>query len=164
MIIRDVCRITHHNDEAYLGALAVLLSLRLPTNVEPPAFQIIADELPDSRVRDRLLAFANVQSDTPIRALAEQFGSSGYVVDTVPLAMFIACRLTAAEFEAALDELVQSGGDTDTIGSIAGQIAGARLGLANLPGSLVKLSAVQEVFPAAEILRKKSGRYCSSQS
>src|SRR5260370_495332 len=27
-VIRDVCRITHHNDEAYAGALAVMLAIR----------------------------------------------------------------------------------------------------------------------------------------
>ena len=27
-VIRDVCRITHHNDEAYVGALAVVIAIR----------------------------------------------------------------------------------------------------------------------------------------
>src|SRR5215475_732430 len=27
-LIRDVCRITHHNDEAYIGALAVVIAIR----------------------------------------------------------------------------------------------------------------------------------------
>src|SRR5438552_2968729 len=27
-VIRDVCRITHHNDEAYVGALAVVVAIR----------------------------------------------------------------------------------------------------------------------------------------
>jgi ADP-ribosyl-[dinitrogen reductase] hydrolase len=27
-MIRDVCRITHHNDEAYVGALAVVIAIR----------------------------------------------------------------------------------------------------------------------------------------
>jgi ADP-ribosylglycohydrolase len=28
VVIRDAVRITHHNDEAYLGALAVVLAIR----------------------------------------------------------------------------------------------------------------------------------------
>jgi len=27
--LRDICRITHHNDEAYVGALAVVRAIRL---------------------------------------------------------------------------------------------------------------------------------------
>jgi ADP-ribosyl-[dinitrogen reductase] hydrolase len=34
MVLRDVCRITHHSDEAYLGALAVVAAIR--SEVWPP--------------------------------------------------------------------------------------------------------------------------------
>lgn len=35
-VIRDVCRITHHNDEAYVGALAVVIAVRAASIVLRP--------------------------------------------------------------------------------------------------------------------------------
>jgi len=148
--IRDVCRITHHSDEAYIGALAILVSLRLPEEVAPPAFLHIAGVLPDSLVRDRLIAFSELPPRASLSSVSERFGSSGYVVDTVPLALLAASRMTASSLEGILGELVQAGGDTDTIGALAGQLAGARLGCDNLPSHLVALPQVQSVLPTAE--------------
>jgi ADP-ribosylglycohydrolase len=57
IVIRDVCRITHHSDEAYIGALAVLLAVHFCNARPPRSLSSFAAHLPDSRVRDRLLAF-----------------------------------------------------------------------------------------------------------
>ena len=56
--IRDVCRITHRNDEAYIGALATLRTVRhvaAGNELARDYLKTLADALPDSRVRDRLL-------------------------------------------------------------------------------------------------------------
>ena len=57
VLIRDVSRLTHHSDEAYIGALAVLLAIHLsrPHPDLVSTLTSIADQLPDSRVRDRLI-------------------------------------------------------------------------------------------------------------
>lgn len=47
-------------------------------------------------------------------------------------------------------ELVRIDGDIDTIASIAGQIAGVRLGIGGLPASAVSLPCVQACLPAFE--------------
>ncbi len=56
--IRDVCRITHHNDEAYAGALAVVLAIRSALSGfwsrERSFLSAAIDSLPDSAVRDRI--------------------------------------------------------------------------------------------------------------
>src|SRR6185312_13589425 len=149
--LRDVCRITHHSDEAYLGALAVVLAIRRESGLSGPSFfQDLAEALPDSRVRDRLVLFGDLSPETPLAEVVRRFGSSGYVVETVPLALFLARRMTAETFAAGLDELVEAGGDTDTIGSIAGQVAGAHLGFSRLPRELVALGPVQEILGLAE--------------
>ncbi len=128
VVIRDVCRITHHSDEAYVGALAVLLAVHSRNAMPPSSPSSFAAHLPDSRVRDRLLAFEDLSPGSALATVAERFGSSGYVVETVPLALFTAARITGSSFESLLGELLAAGGDTDTIGSIAGQVAGARIG------------------------------------
>src|SRR5262249_49827632 len=54
--IRDVCRITHHNDEAYCGALAVLIAIRRAAvkQLGPPdeLYRLVGDALADSHVKD----------------------------------------------------------------------------------------------------------------
>lgn len=142
VFIRDVSRLTHHSDEAYIGALDVLLAIHLnqaqARRDVAANIASIAEHLPDSRVKDRLNEISP-SSVAPLSTLAATFGSSGYVVDTVPLAIIAAARMTADSFEAVLYEINRAGGDTDTIGSIAGQIAGVSIGISLLPEQLVRL-------------------------
>jgi ADP-ribosylglycohydrolase len=136
--IRDVVRITHRNDEAYLGALAVVLTIRDPWAQSPAALHKgLVATLPDSRVRDRLQAVAELGSHATVATVAAAFGASGYVVDTVPIALTAAWNMAERSFEETLDELQAVGGDADTIGAIAGQVAGARLGAEALPARLL---------------------------
>lgn len=156
VVVRDVCRITHHSDEAYFGALAVMMALRWGSWPPGPSFfQDLVTALPDSRVRDRLAEFAEIPPETPVREVVRRFGSSGYVVETVPLALLLAVRITPDNFGQILEELVEAGGDTDTIGSIAGQVAGAHLGLSRLPPELIRLGPVQEILPATQAFVRK---------
>jgi ADP-ribosylglycohydrolase len=101
-------------------------------------------------VRDRLLEFAEVPTETPVKDIAARFGSSGWVVETVPLALFVGLKMKQKTLESALTELPEPVEDADTIGSIAGQIAGARLGFARLPESLVSLPFVAAIQHAAD--------------
>ncbi|MBN9419510.1 MAG: ADP-ribosylglycohydrolase family protein [Candidatus Eremiobacteraeota bacterium] len=123
VLIRDVCRITHHNEEAYVGALAVVLAIRLAFGPRLPTGAEIAELLPDSVVRDRL------------RLPLESVGTTGYVADTVPRAIHLCARLPQLGIEGMLERVIADGGDADTIGSIACQVAGAHLGKSNLPES-----------------------------
>jgi ADP-ribosyl-[dinitrogen reductase] hydrolase len=60
-------------------------------------------------------------------------GASGYVVESVPLALFASQRLGKLGFTKLMEELILAGGDTDTIASITGQITGAIIGQDGLP-------------------------------
>lgn len=136
MVIRDVVRITHHSDEAYIGALVVVEAIRgdRPRSLFEQ-LRVVAEPLPDSRVRDRMMSVVGTSTVAGLRAVAA-LGTSGYVVDTVPLALVAAWAMESS-FAQTLEELTQLGGDVDTIGSIAGQIAGAALGVAGLPSQLL---------------------------
>lgn len=81
-LIRDVCRI-HHHEEAYVGALAVVLALRRQEL-----------DLPDSVVKDRL--------NTP-----------GYVADSVPAAIHYSHQILKNGFPKTLATILRNGGDTD---------------------------------------------------
>lgn len=120
--IRDVSRITHHSDEAYAGALAVVVAVRLAVSgcwCDPGSLEAVARQLPDSVVRDRILEIG--ERDLGIREAAEKLGSSGYVAESVPLALLGESMVEELGFEAMVVALVSSGGDTDTVVSIAGQ-------------------------------------------
>jgi ADP-ribosyl-[dinitrogen reductase] hydrolase len=67
VLIRDVARITHHHDEAHVGALAVLVAIRLMVfgiwePEDASLLEVVASLLPDSQVRDRLLRYRDTWS------------------------------------------------------------------------------------------------------
>src|SRR5947208_1496027 len=74
-LIRDVCRITHHHDEAYAGALAVVLAVRAArgqcSNSSVSLAQVAAG-LPDTSVRDRILAYAALPPTLPLAEVARR--------------------------------------------------------------------------------------------
>lgn len=130
-MIRDVCRITHHDDEAYIGALAVVMAIRLVlagTWTHERSFLVaVAESIPESAVRDRIKELVPLKfhpSD-----VASRFGSSGYVVDTVPLALYCAQSIAEKPLSMVIAQAIEAGGDTDTIASITGQIAGTASGV-----------------------------------
>jgi ADP-ribosylglycohydrolase len=145
VILRDVARITHHSDEAYAGALAVTLAVRMCAQVRhvPDDFlRTIVNGLPDSRVRDRLIAFTTTNAS--LEELASQFGVSGYVAEAVPMALLSAARAGSRPLELVLEQVVALGGDTDTIASITGQILGAS-GVEVPAGLLARIPGVLDV-------------------
>jgi len=139
--IRDVSRITHHNEEAYVGALAVVIAVRAAFdgiwNGEEHLLQLVIDSLPDSRVKDRLIEIESVEAGMSVSEIGCRFGNSGYVVDSVPLALLGAQRVPILGFQRMILELIAGGGDTDTIASIAGQIAGTLMGRSALPDEML---------------------------
>ena len=139
--IRDICRITHHNEEAYVGALAVALTIRsIAFDGASPShlFEIVPTHLPDSRVRDRILQFHELPNDRSISTVAREFGSSAYVVESVPLALYAARSIDQLPLDAVLQNAIEAGGDTDTVASITGQIAGAWIGRSQIPAEIVE--------------------------
>ena len=146
-LIRDVCRITHQNDEAYAGALAVVLAIRGATELSTPiSLDRVAADLPDSSVRDRLAIYAGLPPQVSLADAAMRYGTSGYVVESVPFALFAAWRLNELGFAEMLNQVIIVGGDTDTNASLACQISGAALGLVGLPADLLQR------LPQAELI------------
>ncbi len=158
--IRDICRITHRNDEAYLGALAVIRSVAYGLKHQHLRGLLprLMAALPDCRVRDRLLAIHEYaeSSDAPMSLgdYAARFGSGGYVVDAVPMAILAA--MGSASFLETTRQIIHCGGDTDTIASIYGQIYGATHGLEMLP---VDLADRLDVYAELQRVAKDFARW-----
>lgn len=64
-------------------------------------------------------------------AFESRLSTTGYVVDSLQAGLYFG--LTAASVETAIVQAVNSGGDTDTVGAIAGAVAGARFGSTDVP-------------------------------
>ena len=70
--------------------------------------------------------------------------NSGYVVTTLQAGLYHG--LTGETAENAIIDAVMMGGDTDTIGAVAGAVAGARFGSETLPDRwLNKISEIDEL-------------------
>ena len=140
-LIRDVSRITHHNEEAFAGALAVTVAVRAALDGtwrgELDLLPQIIESVPDSGVRDRLAELTQLETELPLVDVARRFGCTGYVIESVPLALYAVQRVRFVGFESLMREFIGIGGDADTIASIAGQIAGTLIGEKKLPQHLL---------------------------
>ena len=145
--IRDVCRITHHNDEAYVGALAIVIAIQTACergyhNLLKPIIAMI----PDCLFRDRIEQLAKFPPNTPLFDVSRQTGCSGWVVESVPLALAAAERFQTIGFQEMMRQIVSCGGDTYTIASMAGQITGASVGQAKLPADWIARLSEREAI------------------
>lgn len=140
-ILRDISRITHHNEEAYCGALAVVTAVWLSfTGLWSGGSGLVREVcsmLPDSALRDRLRLMSFDFDQASLADLAREYGTSGYVVESVPFALMAAERLGELGFQPVIEEAIKVGGDTDSIASIVGQVCGACIGYRALPHNLL---------------------------
>ncbi|MDI9340610.1 MAG: ADP-ribosylglycohydrolase family protein [Sediminibacterium sp.] len=134
--IKDICTITHKNDEAYTGALTIYYSVLNAKNGnwsgDTNLIDTFIDELPDTNVKDRLLTL-NRLNDLSIARVGQMYKTSGYVADSVPFSIFAAQKINQLSAAEIFTELIKTGGDTDTICSMTGQIIGTLLGCDTLP-------------------------------
>ncbi|WP_271784255.1 ADP-ribosylglycohydrolase family protein [Aquimarina algiphila] len=149
--IEEICSITHKNTEAYVGALSILICIKKIINNnwfdDISLMELIIDELPDSRVRDRIIELNTIPKDTSIMDVAMKYGNNGYVVNSVPLVIFAANKIKEKPIDSIFKELIDSEGDTDTNCSMAGHIIGAHLGVGKIPKHLLNRLEMLEEYP-----------------
>ncbi len=156
--IREISYITHQNEEAYVGALAVVLCIREILNGtlgNNSLIENIIPKLPDTNVKDRLMALHELEHKS-IRNVGK-LGNNGYVVNSVPLAIFAAQKIKSQSITSIFEELISVGGDTDTNCSISGQIMGAFVGIENIPATLKnKIKLLNGYKNLKEVINKLS--------
>lgn len=135
--IRNICLITHNNDEAYIGARCVVIAIREIINGnwngETSLIELIIKQIPDTNTRDRLIEIKDLKNLEEIGKV----GNDGYVVNSIPLAIAAANMVKVIGIEEMYSKLITIGGDTDTNCSIAGQIAGTLIGINGIPKKLI---------------------------
>ncbi|MEQ9499932.1 MAG: ADP-ribosylglycohydrolase family protein [Deltaproteobacteria bacterium] len=160
-MIRDVASVTHRNDAAYAGALAIALAIRLASEgVDLKGLpEEVATRLPDTAVRDAVVALMKLDVDFPPADAGRVVGNSGYVAESVPLAIHFA-RRAGDGLEASVRRAIEAGGDCDTIASMCGQIVGAAVGESGLPDRVSRVEGVddlREVFETFAVLVEGGG-------
>ena len=112
------CRITHHHP---LSDAATLALGRMVAG-------LILDHGMESCERET----AQLLAEQPLFGFYPYPGkASGYIVDTVQTVLHY--FFNTEDFESCLIATVNQGGDADTTGALAGMLAGARYGLAQIP-------------------------------
>ncbi|CAL9677621.1 hypothetical protein SUDANB95_07947 (plasmid) [Actinosynnema sp. ALI-1.44] len=142
--------ITHSNPEAVAGAVAVAVAAALLTSgftgSASDLLNAVYAAIAPGMVADGLLRAAELVNDAHPSEAAKILGTGIRMSapDTVPFALWCAAR-HLGDIEDALWTVVSVGGDTDTIGAIAGGVIAAGLTAEQLPAELI---AAVEPFPA----------------
>ena len=135
---RDSSRITHADPRCTHGCavLNCTIAAMLDGDEQPltTALDAVKTDAPDDLV--------DILEPIPDGVASEKLQNSGFVLHTLQTALYHA--LTADSAEAAIANAVNEGGDTDTIGAIAGAVAGARFGAMALPERWLDALAVTD--------------------
>lgn len=157
-MIKAVSSVTHRNDEAFAGALAIATAIAFPSFT---FISTVIDALPDSNTADRLQALVS-EPETSVKDLGARYGTSSYVADSVPIALLAASRAARSGFAEGVFSVIACGGDTDTTGSMVGQIIGSKVGLSDIPAELAGLPFVRE--PVLAIAQEFADFVCSQDT
>lgn len=142
-LVRVSTRLTHTDPRAEHGALAIACAAHLAVQPDPvtpeaflDAFDLLLSDKDSAMLAAVSVAVESVKRgestfDFATRSGCEQ-GVSGFVMQTVPIALHIWLSHTE-DYARALEIVVRSGGDTDTVGAIVGGLIGARVGEAGIP-------------------------------
>lgn len=168
VLVREVIRatvITHANPEATNGALGVAWAIQRIVRREIPPIMLISEVLSfideddvarNLRKAERLLlARGGPEDDAAALAL---IGTSGWVVEAVPAALYLAAAW-GDDFRGAVNAAASAGGATDAIGAMVGALAGAWVGAEALPLDLVDgLESRMYILMAAPALYRVAQR------
>jgi ADP-ribosyl-[dinitrogen reductase] hydrolase len=126
-VSRDLSRITHADPRCTHGCAALNLTIAALLDSDEQPLASALDALhPDAP--DNLLGVLELLPDD---IDSTELQNSGFVLHTLQAALYHA--LTADSAESAIVNAVNEGGDTDTIGAVAGAVAGARFGASAIP-------------------------------
>ncbi|MCB9639995.1 MAG: ADP-ribosylglycohydrolase family protein [Myxococcales bacterium] len=144
--VRASTRLTHTDPQAEAGAYLVAYATRLhaqstlwdPSNRKIEHFwEKLAPHIEGEILQHNMkLVRDHMRQDADpkelMKAMGLQRGVTGYINHTVPVAIYCWLR-HLGDFRGTIETAVKLGGDTDTVGAIAGGIAGAATPLTTFP-------------------------------
>jgi ADP-ribosylglycohydrolase len=145
--VRASTQLTHTDPKAAIGAEAVARVAAWAVKHDPalpPSAEIVATLLVELAPQDPPWCRWIEQMEAAVVArtsvvdfagsLGLTKGVTGYIYHTVPVAIYAWLR-HYGDFRAAVEAVLDCGGDTDTVGAIAGALAGATVGAEKIPES-----------------------------
>jgi ADP-ribosylglycohydrolase len=132
-----VAKITHNNEEAINGAIAIAFVIAKIMNgsfkketILPETMDFIGPSKLSAKIN---FVFEKLRSPAiDLEPSIREIGLSGSVLDSVPASLFFfLCFIDS--FKEAVVNAVSFGGDADTIGSLVGQLGGAYHGESAIP-------------------------------
>ena len=146
--------VTHAHPEGIAGAIAVAAASALAVrqkqqNLSRQHFiQAVAECVPESEVKSKILRATRFTDDTPIETAMFQLGVGWEITaqDTVPFCIWSAAK-HLENFEEGLWYTVSALGDRDTTCAIVGGIIAANVGLEGIP---LKWRQSREALPVLE--------------
>ena len=138
-IVHDVSAMTHAHPRSQMAcgiytmiAVKLLDSEAMEDAIEEGLSEAHARYGKDERFQDELETYRRLWDVSKFRVLpVDEIRSSGYVVDTLEAVLY--CLLTTDSYEKCVLKAVNLGEDTDTIGAIAGGLAGLTYGFDAIP-------------------------------
>ena len=92
----------------------------------------------DGLIREEMKSYDKIWDYDSFKKLPEEaIKSSGYVVDTLEAAIW--CFVNTDSYAECVLKVVNLGDDTDTVGAVAGGLAGAYYGIDNIPEEWVEM-------------------------
>lgn len=144
-VVQSTSVVTHTDERALAGASFVALLAAQCTALSTSdldarlvAFTSALERMsPDCELLKNALTAARTLAfeHAPVPVAAQKLGTSGYVIHTVPFALFCFLRFGETPL-VALQEAISAGGDTDSIAAILGGWIGALHGEEGLPEDL----------------------------
>lgn len=144
---RISARITHRDDRAEHGALAVAVAAHLSAttsaHLTPQDFvATMAARLPQdsatlAAIRGVAASLARGENATAfVTGLGSKNGVTGYMLHTLPAVLHVWLR-HQDDYVGGIQEMIRLGGDADSTAAILGGIIGARVGREGIPSQLL---------------------------
>lgn len=148
-IVHNISALTHRHPVSligcgiYISIARSLLSQKLSLYTSVEQGIKTAFEYYENKIWDDLRSYTRLKDVCKFSKLSEtEIGSSGYVVDTLEAALW--CLLNTESYEECVLKAVNLGNDTDTVGAVAGGLAGIYYGLYKIPKKWLDVIAKRE--------------------
>ena len=152
-MMENASRLTHGHERSVLACK--LYARVLVALLDHPAKESVTAALDEAKRlyadSPELPAYQRLLAPDFTQIPREHIRSSGYVVDTLEAALW--CLMTTDSYEACVLKAVNLGSDTDTVGAVAGGLAGALYGYSAIPESwretLIKRAYIENMCDRA---------------
>lgn len=148
-VIKEISELTHRHPRSIVGSIIfveILLRMYWNSTLKESLCdvkELFEENFSDNHIyRKELQNYSRIFDKDFFKTPEEEIKSSGYVVDTLEAAIW--CLGTTDNFKDAVLKAVNLGGDTDTIASITGSLAGMLYKMDSIPEEWLEAIADKE--------------------